>query len=353
MTDFLTLTGIRAYGCHGVLDFEKTQAQEFVVDARIEMDLSAAGASDDLADTVDYGQIAQMIVNVVGGKHCDLIEALAQRIAEAVLQRSPVRRVVVTVHKPSAPLRVPFGDVAVTIERSRIAQDTLSDMVGSESGGASGIDSAPSSGMSGDSAGGSSADDESADSATTSPLHTAVLSLGGNLGDPAKAMLQAIVAIDSLPGTQVCGISPLYQTTPWGMGSDAPDFLNAIIQLTTTMSGTELLRATQAIEAAHGRVRTQHWGSRTLDIDIIDFDGLVSSDPQLTLPHPRAWQRAFVLAPWLALDPDAAIVGPHGGTVTDLLAACPDKDSVRRISDTWILGGDAYFGAGPQEGGRQ
>lgn len=85
---------------------------------------------------------------------------------------------------------------------------------------------------------------------------------------------------------------------------------NAVVSVDTRLSAAELLAGLQRIEASHGRVRTDHWTSRTLDLDIIDFDGQESADPDLTLPHPRAWQRAFVLGPWLALEPDAEL-GEH------------------------------------------
>ena len=125
-------------------------------------------------------------------------------------------------------------------------------------------------------------------------MHHAVIALGGNKGDVAASMRSAIADIDGLEGTQVTGISPLYRTAAWGMPDGTPDFLNAVIEVTTELDAASLLGRLQHIEVAHGRTREQHWASRTLDLDIIDVDGLVSEDPNVTLPHPRAWQRAFV-----------------------------------------------------------
>jgi dihydroneopterin aldolase len=119
--DRITLTGVRGYGYHGVYADEKRVGQEFVVDVTIGLDLRAAAASDDVADTVHYGEVAEQIVADIEGQPVDLIETLASRIADGVLARPAVRSVVVTVHKPSAPITVPFGDVAVTVERDRSA----------------------------------------------------------------------------------------------------------------------------------------------------------------------------------------------------------------------------------------
>ena len=119
MTDTIRLTGLRATGFHGVFDHERRDGQEFVVDAVLEVDLRAAGASDDLADTVNYGTLAQALHDDVTGEPLDLIEALAERLAATCLRDPRVSAVEVTVHKPQAPVPVPFGDVAVTVRRAR------------------------------------------------------------------------------------------------------------------------------------------------------------------------------------------------------------------------------------------
>lgn len=384
--DSITLTGIRAWGRHGVLGFEKARPQEYVVDATLFLDVSRAGRTDSLADTVDYGQIAQRIVSVVEGPHVDLIEALATRIADAILCSSMIRSVIVTVHKPSAPLTVPFADVSVRIERSRVASDAdraaAPDFVDARDGAARAEAARPSGGIAdrrtgavqrpthfsdagGEVEGGmehgphpageppedSAFADATAANRRAPVVHHAVISMGGNLGNVRRAMREAIVAMDGITGNQIMGISPLYRTTPWGMDESAPDFLNAVVQLDTLLDGKRLLHALQLIEAAHGRSHQVHWGSRPLDLDIIDFDGQVSEDPELTLPHPRAWQRAFVLAPWKDLDPQAVLPGEHGGTVADLLQACPDRKAIERVSDTWIMGeadSSGFPDAGPR-----
>lgn len=117
--DRITLTGLRGQGHHGVYAEERRQGQEFVVDVVMSIDLAAASTSDDVADTVHYGEVAEDVVAEIEGEPVDLIETLAARIARVVLARPLVDAVTVTVHKPSAPIAVPFADVAVTIERSR------------------------------------------------------------------------------------------------------------------------------------------------------------------------------------------------------------------------------------------
>ena len=117
--DEITITGIRAYGYHGVYPDEKRDGQEFVVDAQLLLSTARAAETDDVADTVHYGELAERIAAVVAGDPVDLIETLANRIAEVVLAYDLVQMTRVTVHKPSAPIAVPFADVAVTVNRSR------------------------------------------------------------------------------------------------------------------------------------------------------------------------------------------------------------------------------------------
>jgi len=117
--DRITLSGVTAVGHHGVFDFERRDGQPFVVDAVLHLDFTAAAASDDVVDTAHYGEVARCIRDWITGTPLNLIEALAVRIAEDVLQRFPVAAVDVTVHKPEAPVGVDFGDVAVSVHRER------------------------------------------------------------------------------------------------------------------------------------------------------------------------------------------------------------------------------------------
>ena len=144
-----------------------------------------------------------------------------------------------------------------------------------------------------------------------------VLALGSNLGDRQDILQGAVDAIVGLPGVRVTAVSPVYETVPVG-GPAQPDYLNAVVLADAARPARDLLDRLHEIEAAFDRVRLVRWGPRTLDIDVIAFGRERSDDPELTLPHPRAHERAFVLAPWRDVDPDAAL--PGQGPVVELLA---------------------------------
>lgn len=149
-------------------------------------------------------------------------------------------------------------------------------------------------------------------------LHTALIALGANLGNPRQTLLQAVDSIAAMHGTNVVAVSSWYGTEP--IDSFGPDYVNGVMKIRTTLSPKALLVALQKIENRYGRVRPTgvHNAPRTLDLDVIGYDDLVSADPDLTLPHPRAHERAFVLVPLSEIDPDYVIAG-HG-SVRNLLA---------------------------------
>lgn len=159
----------------------------------------------------------------------------------------------------------------------------------------------------------------------------AVLSIGTNLGDR-LANLQ--LALDGL-GPRSTAVSPVYATAPWG-GVEQPDFYNVTVLVQDPdLDGWGWLRLGQSLEEQARRVRDVRWGPRTLDVDVIacfaGADELISDDPELLLPHPRAHERAFVLAPWLDVEPDAVL---DGVPIATLLAALPavERDGVRRVA---------------------
>ncbi|MDF2144622.1 2-amino-4-hydroxy-6-hydroxymethyldihydropteridine diphosphokinase [Knoellia sp. p5-6-4] len=294
MTDQIVLKGISAKGFHGVLDFEKRDGQTFVVDVVMDIDLAPAGASDDLADTVNYAEVAGDVVGIIEGEPLDLIEAVAERIATAVLTRPLVEAVEVVVHKPEAPVGHPFTDVQVRVRRER-----------------------------------------------ETPV---VIALGSNVGESLETLRHAVVAL--LGAVDVDAVSPVVETDPVG-GPDQPAYLNAVVVGTTPASPRALLRFLHDVERAHGRTRDVRWGPRTLDLDLVQYGDpafntdVQLDDPALTLPHPRAHERAFVLVPWLQADPEATLrVEGAARRVADLVAAM-DTSGVRPgpegdlLDDAW------------------
>ncbi|MEU6927598.1 2-amino-4-hydroxy-6-hydroxymethyldihydropteridine diphosphokinase [Streptomyces sp. NPDC046385] len=147
----------------------------------------------------------------------------------------------------------------------------------------------------------------------------AVLALGANLGNRLETLQGTVDALEDTPGLRVKAVSPVYETEPWGVDPGSqPTYLNAVILVKTTLPPASLLERAHAVEEAFHRVRDERWGSRTIDVDIITYADVLSDDPVLTLPHPRAHQRAFVLAPWHDVDPEAQL--PGHGPVATLLA---------------------------------
>jgi dihydroneopterin aldolase/2-amino-4-hydroxy-6-hydroxymethyldihydropteridine diphosphokinase len=283
MTDRIILQGISARGFHGVLDAEKSDGQDFGVDLALEVDLRRPGRSDLLAHTVNYAEVAADVVALITGPSLDLIETLADQIAAAALRRPLVQAVQVTVHKPQAPVGVPFDDVQVVVERQR---------------------------------------DEAV-----------VIALGANLGSVQATLTAAVRQLAELDGLGITAVSDLFETDPVG-GPEQPAYLNAVVLARTRLAAYGLLTELHRIEDDHGRVRETRWGARSLDLDLIQYgdpqssSDLVSKDPELILPHPRAHEREFVLAPWLAVNPEAVLrVGKALVPVSELLERTASCDS--------------------------
>jgi 2-amino-4-hydroxy-6-hydroxymethyldihydropteridine diphosphokinase len=149
---------------------------------------------------------------------------------------------------------------------------------------------------------------------------TACIGLGSNLDDPAAQVRAGIAALDALAGSRVLSCSALYRTAPVGVAAQ-PDFINAVCLLETSLDAASLMRALLEVERRHGRVRgAEKGGPRTLDLDLLLYGEEILDSPEVTVPHPRLHERAFVLAPLAELAPD--LVVPGRGPVRALLAAC-------------------------------
>ena len=159
--------------------------------------------------------------------------------------------------------------------------------------------------------------------------HLAFIGLGSNLEDPCSQLLRAFVALGELPGTSLVAQSSLYRSAPLGF-PDQPDFVNAVAKIATALAPQALLQALLQIEHSHGRERTFRNAPRTLDLDILLYDGVRLHEQGLTIPHPQMHRRAFVLRPLLEIEPDATI--PAVGKARNALQDCQDQ-SLERLAD--------------------
>lgn len=157
------------------------------------------------------------------------------------------------------------------------------------------------------------------------PLTRAILALGSNLGEREGTLMEAVADLVDRPEVRLQNVSPVVTTKPVGGPPGQPDFLNMVVAVDTVLEPMELLAHCQAVELAHHRIREVRWGARTLDVDIITYGDEISSDPVLTLPHPRAAERAFVLYPWSLMDSAATL---NGKSVAALAAAAPDMAGI-------------------------
>jgi 2-amino-4-hydroxy-6-hydroxymethyldihydropteridine diphosphokinase len=152
----------------------------------------------------------------------------------------------------------------------------------------------------------------------------AVLALGSNLGERNDTLSGAVADLVDPPEVRLLAVSPVVQTKAVGGPAGQPDFLNMVMTVETTLSPEALLEHCQAVENKHHRVREVHWGPRTLDVDIITYGNVTSDDPDLTLPHPRAAERAFVLYPWSLIEPVATLGGERVSELAARAADFPD-----------------------------
>jgi len=264
--DRIELRGLRVTGHHGALPGEQRRAQPFELDLDLRADLGPARASDDLADTVDYGRVAEVAGRVVAEERHHLLEHLAHRVAGEVLACDPrLAAVTVTLRKLRPPLAVEGATAGVRVRARRPAP--------------------------------------------RGPRHRAFLGVGSNLGDRWATLRRAVAALPD-----VVAVSPVYETEPLGGPPGQGPHLNLVAGLWTRRSARDLLAVADRLERRAGRVRTEPHGPRTLDVDILVVEGEEVAEDDLVVPHPRLGERRFVLAPLADLDPDLVedLVGRGG-----------------------------------------
>lgn len=251
--DKIIIENLELIAEHGVFKEEKFLGQKFIISIEMTTDTREAGKTGNLNASTHYGFVADDIEKIFTSESFDLIETCAEKIAEMILTKYPlISEVKVTVKKPWAPIRKHFDFVAVEITRK---------------------------------------------------WHTVYLSLGTNMGDKKKNLLEAIERIGKLENTKVTSQSTILETEPFGY-TEQDIFLNACIEIKTLFTPQELLEKLLSIELEMGRVRTIKWGPRIIDIDILFFDDEIIQDKNLAVPHPWISERMFVLEPLCEIAPN-------------------------------------------------
>ena len=250
--DQIIIKNLEIYANHGVFPEETTLGQKFLVNATLMTNTRKAGLLDDLKESIDYGEICHKITKFLKQNTFQLLEAAAEQLAQELLHKVlGLEKIELEIKKPWAPIGLPVKYVSVKITRS---------------------------------------------------WHKAYLALGSNLGDKEKYLMDAIAELRKVTGIRVEKVSSFLVTEPYG-GVEQEEFLNGCMEISTTLTPMELLRKMNEIEEKAGRVRTIHWGPRTLDLDILFYDDLVTEDPVLLIPHIDLENRTFVLKPLMELCP--------------------------------------------------
>ena len=250
--DIIRIDNLEVYAYHGVYDEEKEKGQYFYVNAELYTNTRKAGMNDDLDASTNYGTVCDFIHDFMTKHTYDLIETVAEQLAQALLlEFKLVKSVLLEIRKPHAPIEREFESVSVEIERG---------------------------------------------------WHEAFVAFGSNLGDKEKFIDEAIEALSNLPQINIVAISDKIVTEPYG-NVEQDVFLNGVMKIETLLPADELLQILQKVEEHAGRERKIHWGPRTLDLDIIFYDDDIISEDDLIVPHPDMKNRDFVLKPLMQIAP--------------------------------------------------
>lgn len=237
---------LELFGFHGVFEEEKKLGQKFILSFELELDLKLAGKTGDLTKSVHYGELCEKVEEEFNRQNYDLIETVTLNLADFILNEYKIiSGVKVFLKKPWAPIKKHLDTVEIMIERRR---------------------------------------------------HKAYIGLGSNMGDKERYLEAAINKISKEKNIDLKKQSSFIITKPWGY-LEQEDFVNAVIEIETTLEAEELMELLLKIEEELNRERTIKWGPRTIDLDIIMYDSVVSSDEKVVLPHPRMHEREFVLKP--------------------------------------------------------
>ena len=250
--DKIHIKDLEIIGFHGAIPEEKVLGQKFILSFELDVDLRQAGKNDDLTKTVHYGELAQKVEEEFTKTSYDLIEKAAEEICEFVLLNYPlVKKVKLLLKKPWAPTRKHVEYVAVEIERK---------------------------------------------------WNKVYIAAGSNLGNKEETLKEAIDKIDKRKDCVVTKVSNFYTTDPVGY-EDQDQFVNCVFEINTLQTPSELMNTLLEVEKDFKRERIIRWGPRTLDLDIIFYDDIISYDEHILIPHPRAHERQFVMKPMCDINP--------------------------------------------------
>lgn len=244
--DKITIDKLEIFANHGVYPEENVLGQKFIISVVLYTSTRKAGVTDELSFSVNYGEVSHFIRKYITEHTWKLLECAAEHLAQAILLEYPlVKKLDLEIQKPWAPIALPLNTVSVKITRG---------------------------------------------------WHTAYIALGSNIGDKKAYLDMAVKHLNERKDCQVKKVSDYLVTEPYGV-TDQDDFLNGALELQTMLDPEELLQALHQIEQDANRVRTMHWGPRTLDLDILMYDDLVLDTPELHIPHIEMHLRDFVLIP--------------------------------------------------------
>lgn len=275
--DYIRIKGLTVYAHHGAFLKERAEGQEFIVSAEMGTRIAKAAKDDDLDKTIDYGKVCEMIVEFMTENRFHLIETCAERLADHLLRMNQgLSEITLEIHKPSAPISRSFDDISVCITRKK---------------------------------------------------HVSYIGLGSNMGEREEYLYGAIEALNAHPEIEVKKISTFIETKPYG-NEKQDDFLNGAIKIETMLSPIQLLDVCQKIEDDFGRERTEQWGPRTLDIDILIYDDQIIETERLVIPHPDMMNRDFVLRPMKEIAP--SFMHPvTGKTMGRMMVELHEKENTR------------------------
>lgn len=268
--DRIQIKNLEVFARHGVFAEENVLGQKFVISAEMYTSVRKAGKTDDLAESIHYGEVCHFIREFVEKNTWKLLETVAERLAEELLLKTErLEKIRLEIKKPWAPVGLPLETVSVEIERS---------------------------------------------------WHTVFLALGSNLGDKEANLRLGVEGIRNTRGCRVLAVSDFLVTEPYG-GVEQDDFLNGAMKIRTLLTPHELLERLHQIERDAKRERVIRWGPRTLDLDILLYDDLVLDDEKLHIPHIEMHKRDFVLKPLCQIAP--YVRHPvYNRTAQELLEAC-------------------------------